>query len=124
MIYLWLAGLVALVHLAFIVFVVAGGWLVWRRPRLAWAHLPAAAWGAWIELTGRLCPLTPLENRLRAQAGAAGYPGDFLDHYLVSLIYPPGLTREIQVALGIVVIIVNAVAYAAALRRRRLKRPR
>lgn len=124
MIFLWLAGLVALVHLAFIVFVIAGGWLVWHRPRLAWVHLPAVAWGAWIELTGRLCPLTPLENRLRAQAGAEGYTGDFLDHYLVSLIYPPGLTRETQIVFGIAAIVINAVAYAAAFRKRRGRRAR
>ena len=117
MIYLGLAALVVLTHLAFIVFVVAGGLLVWRYPRLAWVHVPAAIWGAWIELTGRICPLTPLENALRVRAGAAGYPGDFLDHYLVSIVYPPGLTREMQAAFGVVAIAVNLVAYGLLVRR-------
>ena len=118
MIYLWLAALIVLIHLGFIVLVVAGGWIVWRRPRFAWVHVPAAAWGAYIEFSGSICPLTPLENAFRARAGAAGYSGDFLDHYLVSLIYPPGLTRELQLAFGLAVVAVNAFAYALVLRRR------
>jgi len=117
-IFLWLAALVALVHLGFILLVVAGGWLVRRRPRFAWVHLPAVAWGAWIEFTGRVCPLTPLERWLRARAGAGGFSGDFLDHYVVSLIYPPGLTRDVQIALGVAVIVVNAIVYARAIRGR------
>ena len=89
-----------------------------RRPWFAWVHVPAAVWGAWIELSGGICPLTPLENTLRARAGAEGYAGDFLDHYVVSLIYPAGLTREMQLALGAAVIILNIVVYAIALKRR------
>jgi hypothetical protein len=88
---------------------------VWRRPWFAWVHLPAALWGAWIELSGGICPLTPLENALRVRAGAEGYTGDFLDHYLVSLIYPAGLTRELQLALGAAVIVVNVAVYARVL---------
>jgi hypothetical protein len=114
---LFLATLIALTHLGFILLVVAGGWIVWRRPWFAWIHLPAAIWGAWIELSGGLCPLTPLENRLRIRAGAEGYPGDFLDHYVVSLVYPAGLTRTMQIVLGAAVIILNVVVYARVLRR-------
>ena len=124
MIFLFLATLIVLVHLGFILLVVFGGWIVWRRPRFAWVHVPVAIWGAWIELSGRLCPLTPLENRLRARAGVEGYSGDFLDHYLVSLIYPAGLTREIQTGLGAAVIALNVVVYIRVLRRwRRAARP-
>jgi hypothetical protein len=115
MLYLFLATLIVLTHLGFIVLVVAGGLLVWRRPWFAWVHLPAALWGAWIELSGGICPLTPLENALRVRAGAEGYTGDFLDHYLVSLIYPAGLTRELQLALGAAVIVVNVAVYARVL---------
>jgi hypothetical protein len=114
-----LADLVVLLHAAFIVFVAAGGLLAWHRPRLAWLHLPAAAWGAWIELSGGICPLTPLENSLRAAAGQAGYAGDFVGRYLLPLIYPAGLTREIQIVLGIGVLALNAAIYGALLWRRR-----
>ena len=115
-----IADLVVLLHLAFILFVVLGGLLVLRWPRLAWLHLPAVLWGTLIELSGRFtCPLTPLEHFLRRAAGSVGYEGGFIDHYLVPLIYPPGLTREIQIALGMLVLAVNAFAYAALIRRRR-----
>jgi hypothetical protein len=116
--YLFLATLIVCTHACFIVLVVAGGLVVLRRPWFAWVHVPAAVWGAWIELSGGICPLTPLENTLRARAGAEGYAGDFLDHYVVSLIYPAGLTREMQLALGAAVIILNIVVYAIALKRR------
>lgn len=107
-----LADAVLLLHLAFILFVVCGAFAVRRLPWLAWLHLPALGWGAFIELSGGICPLTPLENRLRAQAGEAGYEGSFVGHYLVPLIYPEGLTRELQVMLGIGVIALNVVVYA------------
>jgi hypothetical protein len=110
--YRLLADAVLLLHLVFIVFVMAGGLAVLRRPRLAWAHLPAALWGAAIEFTGGVCPLTPLELRLRALGGEAGYPGDFVGHYLVALVYPPGLTRELQWGLGALVLAANAAVYA------------
>jgi hypothetical protein len=116
--YLFLATLIVCTHACFIVLVVAGGLVVLRRPWFAWVHVPAAVWGAWIELSGGICPLTPLENTLRARAGAEGYAGDFLDHYVVSLIYPAGLTREMQLALGAAVIVLNIVVYAIALKRR------
>lgn len=116
------ADLVVALHFAFILFVVAGGLLVLRWPRLAWVHLPVVAWGAGIELIGWVCPLTPLENALRRAAGQAGYAGGFIDHYLSPLIYPAGLTREHQLALGLFVTIVNLVIYGmVALRRRRLR---
>jgi hypothetical protein len=114
-----LADLVLLLHAAFVAFVVLGGLAVLRRPWIAWLHLPAAAWGAAIEFGGWICPLTPLENRLRAAAGEAGYAGDFVGHWLQQLIYPPGLTRGWQVALGAGVLVVNAAVYAAVLARRR-----
>ena len=113
-----LATLVVLLHFAFILFVVLGGLLAVRWPRAAWVHLPLAGWGAFVELSGRVCPLTPLENRLRQMAGSGGYAGDFLDQYLVRLIYPPGLTREMQIALGIGVVLLNVGVYAWAIRRR------
>jgi len=109
-------ALVAL-HLAFIVFVVTGGFLAWRWRRLAWVHLPLAAWGALIEFAGWVCPLTPLENHFRRLAGQAGYPGGFIEHYLIPVIYPGDLTRGIQYALGALVILVNLAAYARFLRR-------
>ncbi|MBF6986459.1 DUF2784 domain-containing protein [Cupriavidus sp. IK-TO18] len=115
----WLADLVVIVHGLFIVFVVAGGLLVLRWPRLAWVHLPAAAWGVLIEWSGWICPLTPLENALRSAAGEAGYSGGFIERYLLPLIYPPGLTPAVQLWLGLVVLVVNVAVYAVWWRRRR-----
>jgi hypothetical protein len=107
-----LADLVLLLHAAFIVFVLLGGLLVWRWHWLIWLHVPAAIWGILIEVQGWLCPLTPLENRLRRAAGADGYSTGFIDHYLAPLIYPPGLTPAIQLLLAGGVLLVNAVIYA------------
>lgn len=120
--YATLATLVLVVHGAFVLFVVAGGLLALRWPRAAWAHLPAAAWGAGIELAGGVCPLTPLENRLRDLAGQAGYDGGFVEHYLLASIYPDGLTRETQVVVGLAVVAVNVLVYAGVWRRRRRAR--
>ncbi len=117
--YRLLAELVFLVHFAFIVFVVAGGFAVLRRPKLAWLHLPAALWGALIEFFGWTCPLTPLEVFLLRSAGDAGYAGGFLEHYLSPVIYPEGLTPAVQVLLGSAVIAVNVAVYARLWRRRR-----
>ena len=111
------ADLVALLHGAFVLFVVGGGLLVWRWPRLAWLHLPAVAWGALIEFTGWMCPLTPLEQHLRQVIGQAGYAGGFIDHYLWTLLYPAGLTREMQWALGAGVLMVNGAVYGVLLGR-------
>ena len=109
--YRLLADLVLLLHLTFVLFVVAGGLLVLRWPRMAWLHLPAAAWGAVVELTGWICPLTPLENELRVLAGADTYGAGFIEHYILSLLYPAELTRDMQVILGMIVIGVNAAVY-------------
>ncbi len=119
MLYRLLADLVVAFHALFVAFVVAGGLLVLRRPRLALLHLPAAVWGALIELRGWICPLTPLEKWLRAAAGEAGYRGGFIEHYLLPVLYPAGLTRGVQLALGAVVIAVNLGVYATLWWRRR-----
>ena len=121
--YALLADLVLVAHVAFVVFVVGGGLLVVRWNRLAWLHVPCAAWGAWIELSGGVCPLTPLEIDLRARAGEAGYSGSFLEHYVVPILYPSGLTREIQIGLGVGVLLLNLGLYAWVWRRRRGARP-
>lgn len=112
------ADAVALLHLAFVLFVAFGGLLVWRWPRLVWLHLPAVGWGALVEFTGWICPLTPLENHLRRVVGEAGYAGGFIDHYLWPLLYPAGLTREGQWALGAGVLILNGAVYGVLLARR------
>ena len=104
-------------HFLFIVFVVAGGFLAWRWPRAAWIHLPVAVWGALIEFAGWICPLTPIENQLRRAAGDAGYPGGFIEHYLIPIVYPGSLTRGLQIALGIAVVAVNVLAYGKLVRR-------
>jgi len=105
------AAAVLLLHLAFVLFVVFGALLVARRSRLAWLHLPAAAWGFYIEASGRSCPLTTLENLLRMRAGQAGYGDSFVEHYLLPLIYPGSLTGELQLALAAGVVGVNLVLY-------------
>jgi hypothetical protein len=105
------ADLVVLLHLGFILFVVLGGVLVLRWPRLAWIHLPAAIWGALIEFAGWMCPLTPLENWLREAGGTAGYSGGFIEHYIVPIVYPHEISRETQILLGAGVLVVNCVAY-------------
>ncbi len=107
-----------LLHGGFIVWVVVGGLAVARWPRLAWVHLPAVAWAVWISVSGGLCPLTPLEQALRAQAGQAGYEGGFIEHYLTAAIYPEGLTRGAQFGLAAFVVAVNAASYLRAWRRR------
>jgi len=105
------ADILVLLHLGFIVFVVLGGLLVFRWPRWAWVHVPAFAWGALIEFNNWVCPLTPWEQRLRQAAGEDGYSGGFVEHYLLPLIYPAGLTREFQLLLGLLVLGVNALVY-------------
>lgn len=121
MLYRALADGVLLLHLGFVLFVALGGLLVLRWPAVAWAHLPAAAWGAWISFANWVCPLTPLENRLRARGGEAGYEGGFLEHYLLRILYPEGLTRGAQIALGVLVIAVNALVYWRVWRREELR---
>ena len=118
MIYRLLADLVMAVHFAFIAFVVLGGILVLRWNRLAWLHVPAAVWGVLIEWAHWTCPLTPLENRLRRLGGLAGYDSSFIEHYLLPLIYPAALTRQVQFLLGAFVLAVNAGLYGWLLYRR------
>jgi len=116
--YLLIANLLVLLHLAFVGFVVLGALLVLRWPRLAWIHLPCALWGALIEFAGWVCPLTPLENWFRQLGGQAGYAGGFVEHYLLPVLYPQNLTRPVQLALGTLVLILNAAAYGRLWRRR------
>jgi hypothetical protein len=113
------ADAVLIVHFAFILFVVFGGALILRWPRIAWLHVPAVFWAAVVELTGWICPLTPLENTLRRSSGKPAYAGDFVEHYLVALIYPEGLTRGTQMLFALLVIAVNALFYAVLLSRMR-----
>jgi len=122
--YRLLADAVVLLHAAFVLFVVLGGLLVLRWPRLAWVHLPIVAWGAGIEFLGGICPLTPLENHWRRLAGEGGYPGGFVEHYVIALLYPAGLTRGVQLALGGLVLAVNTAVYFAVWRRRARRRDR
>ena len=119
MIYTLLADTLVLLHFAFIILVVIGGLAVLRWPRLIWLHLPAALWGAVIEFQGWICPLTPLEQQLRTLAGERAYSGDFIDHYILALIYPDGLTRETQLVLGLIVVLINGLIYMAIWRRRK-----
>jgi hypothetical protein len=111
------ADLLVVVHLLFILFVAAGGLLTLRWPSLAWVHLPAALWGAFIELGGWICPLTPLEINLRQSAGEAAYSGEFVEHYVLPLVYPSGLTRDIQIGLGIAVLTLNGLIYGTLIAR-------
>jgi hypothetical protein len=106
------ATALALIHVAFIVFVVFGGLLVLRWPRLMWVHLPSAVWGVLIEFAGWYCPLTTWENDMLRRAGRAGYSNGFVEHYLFALIYPGGLNRTMQIAIGIAVLVINGVVYA------------
>ena len=118
MICLILADAILVLHLTFVLFVVLGAFLVLRRRKLIWVHLPVVIWGALIEFAGWICPLTPLENWLRARGGDRGYSGGFIDHYLGALIYPEGLTRELQWFLGALVLAINAAIYLQAWRLR------
>lgn len=111
-----LADIVVVLHLLFVAFVMAGGFLLVPWPRLIGLHFPAAAWGAWIEFTGGICPLTPLENRLRVMGGEAAYSGGFVERYLLPILYPENLALPVQALLGGLVVAVNLVAYALAFR--------
>ncbi len=117
-----LATLVVLGHFAFILFVMFGGLFVLRWPRAVWLHVPCFLWGGWIELSGGICPLTPLENELRRAAGQTAYAGSFIEHYILPIMYPPGLTRGVQLALAAGLVVLNVTIYAWVIRRR-LRRP-
>lgn len=105
------ADLVLAVHLGFIVFVILGGLLLLRFPKIMYLHIPAAVWGAFVEISGRICPLTTWENDLRQSAGESGYAESFVEHYLVPIIYPAGLTRDVQLTLAGIVVFANIVIY-------------
>lgn len=117
MIFRVLADLILVLHFAFVLFVILGGLLALRWPRVARVHVPVALYGAFIEFAGFVCPLTPLENAMRHRGGEAGYRGDFIDHYISATIYPQGLTRNTQLVLGAAVLILNAVIYTVWWRR-------
>ncbi|MEW6744013.1 MAG: DUF2784 domain-containing protein [Planctomycetota bacterium] len=117
-----LCDAVVVIHFAFVLFVAGGALLVLHWRRLAWGHLAALAWGVAIELTGWVCPLTPLEKWLRSQGGEAGYEGGFIDHYIGAILYPEGLTGEMQVVLAALALGINAVLYAWIVTRWRRER--
>lgn len=119
MLYRLAADAVLLLHLAFILFALLGALLALRWRWMPVIHLPAAAWGFFVEFTGRVCPLTDWENHFRLLAGQAGYAESFIEHYLLAVIYPDGLTREIQFVLAGIVVIVNVVLYGWLLFRQR-----
>jgi hypothetical protein len=119
MIYRLLADVVVIVHVGFVLFVVLGGFLLRRWPKLVYAHVPAALWGVMIEFAGWVCPLTPLENKFREMGGEARYEGDFIEHYILPVLYPRGLNRNIQLGLGLFALVVNAIAYFLYFRARR-----
>lgn len=110
-----LADIIVVTHFLFILFVVFGGLLVIHWPKIAFAHLPAAVWGVFVEMFGWICPLTPLENHFRALAGESSYSGDFIVQYLIPVIYPETLTPSIQKILGVVVIVINVTVYVIAI---------
>ncbi len=112
------ATAVVLLHMAFVAFVVLGGLLALRWPRVAWVHVPAALWGAVIALVGWVCPLTPFENWLHVQGGQSPYTTGFLEHYLLPILYPVAMTRHLQLATGVFVVGLNALVYWRVLRRR------
>ena len=121
MLYRALADGVLVAHFAFVLFAVLGGLLALRWPRVAWAHVPVALYGAAIEFIGFICPLTPLEIWLRRRGGEAGYEGGFIEHYITAAIYPTGLTREVQLVLGCAVLAINIAVYAVWYRRRKAR---
>lgn len=116
--YAFLANALVVFHLGFVLFVVFGAALLFKWPGLVWAHVPALAWGIYIEVSHGICPLTPLENRWRLKAGQEGYQGGFIDHYIMSLLYPDGLTPTVQTLLGVGLVVLNVLLYALWIRSR------
>lgn len=121
MIYRTLADSILVIHFLFIIFVVFGGFFLFRSVHFAWLHIPVVIWGAFIEFSGRICPLTPLENYFRIKGNQSGYTGGFIEHYLIPVIYPSMLTRNIQFVLGALVLIINLVVYLFVFCRRKSK---
>jgi hypothetical protein len=117
-----LATLVVLGHFAFILFVMLGGLFALRWPRAPWLHIPCFVWGGWIEVSGGICPLTPLEHELRRAAGETPYAGGFIEHYILAIIYPAGLTRTVQLTLAVGLVVLNVAVYAWVIRRRMRER--
>lgn len=117
MLYIVSAYITVLLHLAFIIFVPLGGLLVLRRRWWALIHVPVFVWGALISFGGWICPLTPLENWLRLKGGETGYQGGFIEHYILPVIYPVDLTRSLQIAMGVTVLLLNLVVYGIVVRR-------
>ncbi len=113
------ADLIVIVHFAFLLFASFGALLAMRWRWIPWVHVPAVVWGTFVEVTGRICPLTPLENRFRAAAGRAPYHGDFVEHYIMPVLYPSALTRERQWLLALLLVLFNLVVYTLVIRRRR-----
>jgi Protein of Unknown function (DUF2784) len=124
MIWSVLADGLVIAHSAFTAFVIFGGFLTWRWPRCALAHLPALAWGIWVEASNSICPLTPLENALRMRGGEAGYRGGFLAHYIGTLLYPAGLTQHLQWLLAGLLVAINVIAYGSLAARKWRQRQR
>ena len=122
-VYGWLSDIIVLIHFGFVFFSVIGGFLVLKWKRMIWIHLPAVFWVIWIEMTGWICPLTPLENWFRLKSGTSGYQTGFIDHYIISLLYPAGLTRSFQFVLGISLLVVNLGIYGWILRIQGRRRP-
>ena len=113
---------VVVIHLGFILFVFLGALTLFRWPWMIWVHVPAAVWGGLVELIGAPCPLTPLENHLRRVGNSEAYSGGFIDHYIMPIVYPPGLTRETQVYLGVLILVLNITIYYKFLTRKRAAR--
>lgn len=120
MLYRLSADLIVVLHLCFVLFVLFGGLLLLKWPRLLWLHVPAILWGVFVEFSGCICPLTPLENWLRMEAGDAGYAGDFIAQYISTILYPEGLTRDVQFVLGALVVVINLAIYNRLWRANRL----
>lgn len=113
------ADTVVVLHLIFILFVFFGGLTLFRWPKMIWIHVPAAVWGGLVEFFGFPCPLTPLENHLRIAGNVATYTSGFVAHYIMPIVYPPGLTREAQVVLGVLILGINFAIYFRFLTRKR-----
>ncbi len=116
------ASLLVAAHLTFVVFATLGGIVALRWPRIAWIHVPAAAWAVYVEFSGRICPVTPLENSLRLRAGLDAYSGDFVARYIFPMLYPAGLTRKVQILIAFGIGGVNIAAYLWAIQRHRRRR--
>jgi hypothetical protein len=115
MFYQFLADIVLLLHLGFVFFVLFGGLFLFWNAKIAWIHVPTVLWASLLELFGWVCPLTPFENWLRQLGGEFGYKTSFIQHYILPVLYPSILTRELQLFLGILVIIINVLIYGSVL---------